>query len=77
MALAETIEKLKQANVNAIGLLSSANAKTGKNDANLNDAVNTLMNGYGTGGGGECTKKHVIEVDVLPEVGVEGAVYKC
>lgn len=77
MALAETIEKLRQANVNAIGLLSSANAKTGKNDANLNDAVNTLMNGYGTGGGGECTKKHVIEVDVLPEVGVEGAVYKC
>ena len=27
------------------------------------------------GGGGECSGKHIIEVDELPEVGVEGAIY--
>ena len=56
-------------------LLTASNAKTGKSDANLTDAVTTLIEGYGQGGGGECSGKHIIEVDELPEVGVEGAVY--
>lgn len=77
MVLAEMIEKLKQANANAIGLLSTANSKTGKNDDNLTDAVNTLMAGYGQGGGGgECSGKHIIEVDELPTENIdETAVY--
>ena len=59
-------------------LITASNAKTGKSDANLTDAVNTLIEGYGQGGGGgECSGNHIIEVDELPEVGVEGAVYKC
>lgn len=62
---------------NIIGLISSANATTGKNDHTLNDAVISLMAGYGQGVGGECPKPHVVDVDELPEVGVEGAVYKC
>ena len=33
-------------------LLTASNAKTGKSDANLTDAVNTLLEGYGQGGGG-------------------------
>ena len=59
-------------------LLTASNAKTGKSDANLTDAVKTLLEGYGQGGGGgsgECTKPHIIEVDELPAVGVEGAYY--
>ena len=34
-------------------LITASNAKTGKTDANLTDAVNTLLEGYGQGGGGE------------------------
>lgn len=58
-------------------LLTASNAKTGKSDANLTDAVKTLLEGYGQGGGGggECSGNHIIEVDELPEVGVEGAYY--
>ena len=58
-------------------LLTASNAKTGKSDTNLTDAVNTLIEGYGQGGGGggECTKPHIIEVDTLPEVGEEGEYY--
>lgn len=63
MATAESVKAKLQ------GLITSANAKTGKSDANLTDAVNTLLEGYGQGGGG------IIEVDELPEVGVEGAIY--
>lgn len=33
-------------------LLTASNAKTGKSDANLTDAVKTLLEGYGQGGGG-------------------------
>lgn len=54
-------------------LLSSANAKTGKSDANLTDAVKTLLEGYGKGG--ESGGGGIIEVDELPEVGVDGAIY--
>lgn len=58
-------------------LITASNAKTGKSDANLTDAVKTLLEGYGQGGGGgECSGNHIIEVDQLPEVGVEGAIYK-
>lgn len=32
-------------------LLTASNAKTGKSDANLTDAVKTLLEGYGQGGG--------------------------
>lgn len=33
-------------------LISAANAKTGESDATLTDAVQTLVDGYGQGGGG-------------------------
>lgn len=33
-------------------LITAANAKTGESDATLTDAVQTLVNGYGQGGGG-------------------------
>lgn len=58
-------------------LITASNTKTGKSDANLTDAVNTLLEGYGKGGGGggECSGNHIIEVAELPEVGVEGAIY--
>lgn len=58
-------------------LITASNAKTGKSDANLTDAVKTLLEGYGQGGGGggECSGNHIIEVDELPQVGVEGAIY--
>lgn len=36
-------------------LISAANAKTGESDATLTDAVQTLVDGYGQGGGGEWT----------------------
>lgn len=77
MTVEELKRKFKQVNDNTVALLSSANAKTGKNDPTLTEAVTSLMDGYGTGGGGECTKPHVVDVDELPEVGVKGTVYKC
>lgn len=66
MATAESVKSKLQ------GLISKANAKTGKNDADLTDAVNTLVSGYGQGGGGG----DIIEVDTLPETNIgENAVY--
>ena len=58
-------------------LLTASNAKTGKSDTNLTDAVTSLIDGYGQGGSGNgsCSGNHIIEVDELPEVGVEGAIY--
>lgn len=56
-------------------LITASNAKTGKSDVNLTDAVKTLLEGYGKGGS-ECDKPHVIEVEELPEVGEIGKVYK-
>lgn len=56
-------------------LITASNTKTGKSDANLTDAVKTLLEGYGKGGG-ECDKPHVIEVEELPEVGETGVVYR-
>jgi hypothetical protein len=58
-------------------LITASNAKTGKSDANLTDAVKTLLEGYGQGGGGggECSGKHIIECDTLPEVGEDGTIY--
>lgn len=60
-------------------LITASNAKTGKSDANLTDAVKTLLEGYGQGGGGECSGKHIIEVDELPtaENADTSAVYFC
>lgn len=52
-------------------LITASNAKTGKSDANLTDAVKTLLEGYGQGGGGG----GINIVDELPEVGVEGEYY--
>lgn len=63
-------------------LLTASNAKTGKSDTNLTDAVNTLIEGYGQGGNGSdsgngsCSGNHIIEVDELPEVGEEGKIYQ-
>lgn len=57
-------------------LITASNAKTGKSDANLTDAVKTLLEGYGQGGGGECSGKHIIEVDELPTENIdETAIY--
>lgn len=36
-------------------LIAAANAKTGESDATLTDAMQTLVDGYGQGGGGEWT----------------------
>lgn len=44
-----TAEKVKS---KLQSLLTASNAKTGKSDANLTDAVKTLLDGYGQGGGG-------------------------
>ncbi len=57
-------------------LITASNAKTGKSDANLTDAVNTLIEGYGQGGGfgggGD-----IIEVDQLPTENISTtALYK-
>jgi hypothetical protein len=54
-------------------LLTASNAKTGKSDANLTDAVKTLLEGYGQGGesGGDCP---INIVDELPETGEEGEI---
>lgn len=38
-------------------LLAAANAKTGESDSTLTDAVQTLINGYGQGGGSGYEKK--------------------
>ena len=57
-------------------LLTASNAKTGKSDTNLTDAVKTLIEGYGQGGG-ECSGNHIIEVDELPTENIdENALYK-
>ena len=57
-------------------LLTASNAKTGKSDTNLTDAVKTLIEGYGQGGG-ECSGNHIIEVDELPTENIdETALYK-
>lgn len=34
-------------------LITAANAKTGESDTTLTDAVQTLVDGYGQGGGGD------------------------
>lgn len=65
---AESVEAKIQA------LISAANAKTSNNDTTLNDAVNTLMAGYGQGG--ECDGRHVIDVEELPAVGEKGVLYR-
>lgn len=54
MATAESV-------INKInGLIATANAKTGRSDAELTSAVNALVDGYGQGGGG------IIDVEALP-----------
>lgn len=54
-------------------LTDAANAKTGKSDTTLTDAVNTLLEGYGQGDGGG----DIIEVDELPTENIdETALYK-
>ena len=55
-------------------LITASNAKTGKNDTTLTDAVKTLLEGYGQGGGGE-SGGGINIVDELPEGGVEGEYY--
>jgi hypothetical protein len=60
------------------GLISKANAKTGASDKTLTGSINRLVAGYSGGTGStECSGKHIIEVDELPETGEEGVVYKC
>lgn len=64
MATAESVKAKLQA------LIADANAKTGKTDTSVTDAVRTLVGGYGQGGG-------VIDVGELPtENAIEGAVYR-
>lgn len=67
---AETTPTAESVKTKLQSLITASNAKTGKSDANLTDAVNTLLEGYGQGGGG------IIEVDELPEVGEKGVIYK-
>ena len=56
-------------------LLTASNAKTGKSDANLTDAVKTLLEGYGQGGGGDNSGDCPINiVDELPATGEEGEI---
>ena len=43
------ITNLAKARENNAALLSAANAKTGKTDVTLTDAINTLVEGYGKG----------------------------
>lgn len=44
-------------------LIAAANAKTGESDATLTDAVQTLVDGYGQGGGGDADLIDLIEGD--------------
>ena len=61
------------------GLINSANATTGKKDKDLTSGVNSLIAGYGQGGGSsECPGEHVIKVDELPTENIdENAIYEC
>lgn len=65
MATAESVKAKLQ------GLIANANAKTGKIDSTLTDAVRTLIGGYGQGGSG------IIDVDELPTENIDkNAVYR-
>lgn len=60
-------------------LIARANAKTEKGDTTITSVVNSLITGYGQGGGsgGECSGNHIIEVDTLPTENIdEEAIYK-
>ena len=46
-------------------LLTAANTKTGESDTTLTDAVQTLIDGYGQGGGGEDTLKALLDNTVV------------
>lgn len=48
MSIADKLAASKNALVN---LLAFANTKTGKDDTNIGDAIKTLCDGYGQGGG--------------------------
>lgn len=60
------------------GLINSANATTGKKDKDLTSGVNSLIAGYGQGGGSsECSGEHIITVDELPTENIdERAMYR-
>lgn len=44
-------EKLIEIENRRVSMLNTANEKTGANDITLSDAVNTLVGGFGSGGG--------------------------
>lgn len=64
MATAESVKAKIQ------GLIATGNAKTGKSDGDLTSVVNSLVSGYGGGGGG------IIDVTELPDTGDENVIYR-
>lgn len=58
-------------------LINQANQVTGNNDADLSTAINTLVVGYGTGGGGSENLVHIIDVTELPSENIdEQSIYR-
>jgi hypothetical protein len=58
-------------------LINKANTVTGKNNTDITSSVCSLIAGYGRGGGGECDRNHIIEVDTLPTENIsEDDIYK-
>ena len=72
------ITNLAKARENNAALLSAANAKTGKSDENLTDAVKTLLEGYGQGGDSPLPIEVSTEAEMtdLLETAEIGSVYK-
>ena len=58
-------------------LIRKVNKAIGKNDQTITSVIDTLLKGYGQGGGA-CTREHIIEVDTLPTEDIDSTVtYKC
>lgn len=75
------ITNLAKARENNAALLSAANAKTGKTDATLTDAITTLVEGYGKGAevADSPLPNEVVteaEMSALLETAKVGSVYK-
>lgn len=61
MATADSVKAKMQ------GLIDSANAKTGGNDSTLTAAVNTLIAGFGSGGGSSGGARGIYMAKITPE----------